>query len=618
MSCCTHEELNGKRAPSVSSNPRQVGRRVSGPSPRVRFDDMRARTSSVLTSFQGELRADHVDQVPAVLEAVEEAARAGHWCGGFVTYECAPAFDKGLRVHERDPQWCATTPLAWFGVFESCPTTALRLPRAPRAQRPPSWVAMTAEDDYRAAVRSILKDIEVGNVYQVNFTDRMVTREPGDLRALYRQLLTAQQPAYGALIEVDDTVVVSASPELFIDWDGEWLRSRPMKGTIRRGRWLEEDADLSRTLATSPKETAENIMIVDLIRNDMGKVAMFGSVTTPHLRSLEAYPNVWQLVSEVECTTRPGVGLGDVFAAMFPCGSVTGAPKQSAMGVIAALETSPRGVYCGAVGLVGPGTAAPFARFNVAIRTAVVDLTTREARFGSGGGIVAASRPDDEYREMELKSNMLNWTSTRPFRLLETFRHTPGVTNDNLERHLARLRRSADFFGFRVPFDLDARVASKLAEVDYDARVRVLLASNGRLEVIKAAAPAPRPGPVRLAVDDEPVDSQFPMLFHKTTERALYVGRRKRHPDVDDVILINERGECTEVTTANLAARIGSVWLTPPISAGCLPGIERAGLLERGELREATLRPEDLVAAEELAVVNSLRGWRTAVLVDSR
>ncbi len=591
---------------------------MTSASPKVRFDDMRARTSSALTGFLGELRADHVDQVPAVLEAVEEAAREGRWCGGFLTYECAPAFDKGLRVHEPDPEWCVKTPLAWFGVYEACPTTPLRLPRASRTKRRAPWVSMTSEDDYRSAVRSILGDIEVGNVYQVNFTGRMATREPGDLHALYRQLLTAQQPAFGALIEVDDTVIVSASPEMFIDWDGQRLRSRPMKGTIRRGRWSDEDAELSRELESSPKETAENIMIVDLIRNDMGKVAEFGSVATPRLRILEAYPNVWQLVSEVECTTRPGVGLGDVFAAMFPCGSVTGAPKQSAMGIIASQESTPRGVYCGAVGLVGPGPEAPHAQFSVAIRTAVIDKSSGEARFGSGGGIVAASRPDDEYREMTLKSEMLNATSIRPFRLLETLRHTPGVTNDKLERHLARMRRSAEFFGFRVPADLDARVASKLAEVDYDARVRVLLARGGTLEVLRAVAPPPPLGPVRLAIDDGPVDSQSPMLFHKTTERALYLSRRRRHPDADDVVLVNERGECTEVTTANLAVLIGSVWLTPPVSAGCLPGIERARLIERGELTEATLRPEDLVAAEELAVVNSLRGWRKAVLVDSR
>jgi para-aminobenzoate synthetase / 4-amino-4-deoxychorismate lyase len=591
---------------------------MTNASPKVRFDDMRARTSSVFTGFLGELRADHVDQVPAVLEAVVEAARDGRWCGGFLTYECAPAFDKGLRVHEADPEWCVKTPLAWFGVYEDCATTPLRLPRASRTKRRAPWRAMTSEDDYRTAVRSILGDIELGNVYQVNFTDRMVTREPGDLHALYRQLLTAQQPSYGALIEVDGTVIVSASPELFIDWDGERLQSRPMKGTIRRGRWSQEDAELSRELENSPKETAENIMIVDLIRNDMGKVAVFGSVTTPHLRTLEAYPNVWQLVSEVECTTRPGIVLGDVFAAMFPCGSVTGAPKQSAMGIIASLETTPRGVYCGAVGMVRPGAAAPRAQFSVAIRTAVIDLTTAEARFGSGGGVVAASRPDDEYREMTLKSEMLNATGVRPFRLLETFRHTPGVVNDKLERHLARMRSSADFFGFRVPDDLDARVARKLAEVDYDARVRVLLARSGTVEVLRAAAPPPQVAPVRLAIDDDPVDSQSPMLFHKTTERALYLSRRKRHPDADDVVLVNERGECTEVTTANLAVRFGSVWLTPPVSAGCLPGVERAGLLERGELTEATLRPEDLVAADELAVVNSLRGWRTAVLADSR
>ena len=247
-------------------------------------------------------------------------------------------------------------------------------------------------------------------MYQVNLTNTLVRSGAVDAQTLYRQLLLAQQPAYGSLIELDDVAIVSASPELFVEWDGTMLRSRPMKGTARRGRYQHEDEMRAAALATSAKESAENIMIVDLIRNDMGKVAEIGTVVATELRSLEAYPNVWQLVSEIQCRTRGDVTLVDIFRAMFPCGSVTGAPKQSAMEIIERLEASERGVYCGAVGLLQPANGGLRARFSVAIRTAVIARDA--AYYGSGGGVVAESVPEIEYQEMVLKAEMLGLGAT--------------------------------------------------------------------------------------------------------------------------------------------------------------------------------------------------------------
>ncbi len=576
---------------------------------------MRERTSSILSGFETELRAETLEEVVSVVEGADEAARRGLWAAGFVSYECAPAFDGGLAVHSRDPDVSGNVPLAWFGLYRGCATTPLRLPRRAGRVPPAKWRPLIPEMDYLAKVESILDEIAVGNVYQVNFTNPVESSQPVNSKVLYRQLLIAQQPAYGALIELDDVAVVSASPELFIEWDGVVLRSRPMKGTMRRGRWAEEDAELARQLATSEKETAENVMIVDLIRNDMGKVAKVGSVNVPKLRELEPYPNVWQLVSEVRCETKENSRLLDVLVAMFPCGSVTGAPKQSAMGIIASLEVAERGIYCGAIGLLEPSPQGVRARFSVAIRTAVVDERGGAARFGSGGGVVADSRPETEYREMVLKSEVLRAVPTRPFRLLETFRYVPGRPSDHLARHLARLTSSAALFGFPIRPDLETWVARRLAKIDYEARVRLLLSRNGGLELLAAAAPTPRSTPVRLAIDAEPVCSESTMLFHKTTQREVYQRRRRRHPEADDVVMVNDRGECTEVTTANLAVRIGSVWQTPPLAAGCLPGIERARLIERGVLVETTMRPEDIRSAERLAIVNSLRGWQDAELL---
>jgi len=583
--------------------------------PTVRFDDMRRRRSTVLFGFETELRADSLGDVREVLEHAEAAARRGLWVGGFVSYEAAPAFDAGLAVCA-DAAPLVEVPLAWFGVFRSGVETPLDLPTGEGRSGEVAWDVEMPREEYALRVKSILDEIEMGNAYQVNLTSHLTCGAVVDPRDLYRRLLSAQQPAYASLIELGDLSVVSASPELFFEWDEVTLRSRPMKGTTGRGRWVDEDEERRRTLAESPKDRAENVMIVDLIRNDLGKVAQTGTVTVDALCELEAYPHVWQMVSDVSCRTRAGVGLVDIFDAMFPCGSVTGAPKQSAMGIIASLEAAPRGVYCGAVGLVAPSHHGVRAAFNVAIRTAVVDGATGTASFGSGGGIVADSSPEGEYRELVLKAEMLNSPVGQAFRLLETFRYTPGTSNDHIDEHLARLRRSARLLGFDVRDGLEVHLGGRLANAG-ESRVRLLLSRDGRVTIEVIAAPEHTIGPVRLAVDTEPVDSQSVMLFHKTTDRGIYTRRRRRHPDADDVVMINERGECTEATTANVAARFGAQWRTPALESGCLPGIERARRLASGEIVEARLTPEELRTADAVAVFNSLRGWRDAVVVDA-
>ncbi len=586
-----------------------------GSSPAVRFDDVRAKTTTTLEDFRGEIRASSLSEVAEALRGVESAARAGQFVGGYVGYECAPAFDRALGRSEQDDRGRVGAPLAWFGVFGRAVTTPWHPPRASGPGG--SWRCHVTQSLYERRVAVALEAIRAGELYQVNLTTQLHHDGPVDVGKLYSQLLFAQTPSYGALVVLDGVAVVSASPDLFFDWDGGLLRSRPMKGTARRGRWREEDDLLARALATSAKERAENIMIVDLIRNDMGKVAEVGSVTVSELCEVERYPNVLQLVSQVECRTRPDVALVDLFVAMFPCGSVTGAPKARATALIAELEGERRGVYCGAVGLVRPAQSGVAARFNVAIRTAEVDTSSGRATFGSGGAVVASSLPADEYREMLLKADMLS-APTRAFRLVETFRHRPGAISENLPRHLSRLRASALYYGFPLRTDLEAWVAVRLDRLRYEARVRLLLSRGGRLDLYATPAPPPLGRPVRLAVDDEPVNSLSVSLFHKTTQRGQYERRRARHRLVDDVVMVNERGECTEVTTANLALLLGGTWFTPALSSGCLPGVERARLVELGTLGEATLTLSDLRSAEALAVVNSLRGWREAHLEESR
>jgi para-aminobenzoate synthetase / 4-amino-4-deoxychorismate lyase len=582
--------------------------------PSVRFDDLREFTTTKLSEFVEELSAGEVNEVERVMARAEEAARAGLWVAGFVSYEAAPAFDAGLRVRPRNLDRSVQFPLAWFGVFRGASTSKLSLPRHRSVADATPWELAIDDEEYVKKVQSILDEIQVGDVYQVNLTNVAVKKGFVDPASLYRQLLLAQQPAYGSLIELETVAIVSASPELFIEWDGSLLRSRPMKGTARRGRFPVEDDVRARALMGSAKESAENVMIVDLIRNDMGKVAEVGSVTTTEVRSLESYPNVWQLVSEVRCRTNEGVRLVDIFRAMFPCGSVTGAPKQSAMDIIERLEICERGAYCGAIGLLRPASGGLHTRFSVAIRTAVIDHSARVARYGSGGGIVADSEPEHEYYEMALKAEMLSVSPRPAFRLLETFGYIGDQSKETLRRHLSRLRTSAYFFGFQCPEDLEERVVAQLGNPSDALRIRLLLSRRGEIELQRAPAPHPRSTPVRLAIDDEPVCSESIMLFHKTTWRDTYTKRRRRFPDADDVVMVNEKGECTETTFANLAARFGADWFTPPLASGCLPGIGRAQLLDAGKLVERVLRPEDLRAADELAVVNSLRGWQGATL----
>jgi para-aminobenzoate synthetase/4-amino-4-deoxychorismate lyase len=323
------------------------------------------------------------------------------------------------------------------------------------------------------------------------------------------------------------------------------------------------------------------------------------------------------MTSRVDARLRRGTGLVDVFRALFPCGSVTGAPKRRTMQLIEELEPGPRGVYCGAIGLVAPPTAPLRARFAVAIRTAVVDRSTGEAVYGAGGGITWGSDAVRERAELRAKAAVLTHDVTE-HRLLETLRCTPAEGPRNLDRHLARMADSAAWFGYR--FDRDAVLAAVLAAVrdrTGSARVRVLLARDGRVSVECGPLPPTADRPVLLALDDDPVDSSSPWLQHKTTRREVYETRARRHPGADDVVLVNERGEVTETTVATLAVRLGGRWWTPPTTSGCLPGVERGRLLDAGLLTERVLRVEDLRTADELAVVSSLRGRRAARLARS-
>jgi para-aminobenzoate synthetase/4-amino-4-deoxychorismate lyase len=379
-----------------------------------------------------------------------------------------------------------------------------------------------------------------------------------------------------------------------------------MKGTARRGRWPAEDEAAALALRRSAKDRAENVMIADLLRNDLGRVAATGSVAVASPFQVERFRTVWQLTSTVEARLVPGAGLVALLGATFPCGSVTGAPKASAMRLIAAEEAAPRGAYCGAVGAVAPGGDACF---SVAIRTCEVELASGAASYGTGGGITWGSDADAEWDEALAKAAVLDLDPARPT-LLETMRLEGGRVA-LLDGHLARLQGSARWHG--TPLDPAAVRALVEAEAG-DARLRLLLTPDGTLRLERAPLPAPLDRPVRLAFAADPVSSRDPALFHKTTDRARYDARRAERPDCFDVILVNEAGAPTETAIGTLVAEVDGARVTPPIEAGLLPGVFRAALLARGEVRERPLTRADVERAPRLWLVNALRGWVEARL----
>ncbi|MDQ3556047.1 MAG: aminodeoxychorismate synthase component I [Gemmatimonadota bacterium] len=585
---------------------------MSAPGVHVRFDafgggawEGRCFRFSGLRSV---VQARRLDEVLPALGEVEAAAARGLHATGWLTYEAAPAFDAALAVHAPDPR----LPLLWFALWEV--RDRAELPARPTlgsAELGP-WEAALPDAEYRGRVERIRGWIAAGDTYQANLTFPLRAAFSGSPEVLYERLARAQRSPFCALIETPEWAVVSASPELFFRWRGSELTLRPMKGTRPRGRWGAEDRRLAAELRASPKERAENLMIVDLLRNDAGRVAEWGSVRVSRLFATERYPTVHQMTSTVHARTRPGTGLPELFRALFPCGSVTGAPKVRTTRILRAVEDGPRGVYTGAIGWVSPGEAV----FSVAIRTVVVDRRRGEATLGVGSGITWDSDAAEEHRECLSKAAFTR-APAADFELLESLAWAGPDGFLRLGGHLRRLRASAARWGF--PYDREAlrgalkRAAAPLGEGRWKVRLR--LGADGSVATDATPLPPDFDAPLRVAISRDPVDSADPLLFHKTTDRAVYTSRAAAHPGCDEIVLTNERGEVTEACTGNLVARIdGSLW-TPPLDSGLLPGVLRAELLRAGKIRERTLRPEDLQDADEVWIVNSVRGWRRALLL---
>jgi para-aminobenzoate synthetase/4-amino-4-deoxychorismate lyase len=422
--------------------------------------------------------------------------------------------------------------------------------------------------------------------------------------------LAKSQNNYAAYVDTGRFVICSASPELFFQLDGDRIVCRPMKGTVKRGRTTSEDRAQARWLKDSEKNRAENVMIVDMIRNDLGRIAEIGSVQVPALFSTERYPTLWQMTSTV--TAQSKESLTTILASLFPCASITGAPKHSTMRIIAELETTPRRIYTGSIGHIAPGRKA---QFNVAIRTVLLDRETGEAEYGLGGGIVWDSTSADEYAEALLKARVL--TEHQPeFFLLETLLWTPAEGWFLRERHLARLLDSASYFGFSVSVEtLNARLDFLARTFDSPQRVRLLLERGGQLTTQAAPFVSEQNPPALIAcLAAKPVNSNDVFLFHKTMQRATFEAAKKACQGFDDALLHNESGQLTEFTIGNLVVEINGTFYTPPIKCGLLPGTFRAHLLETGQVKERVLRKKDLAICTKIFLINSVRKWREVTI----
>jgi len=563
-----------------------------------------------LISFDGRL-ALHGD-LELVFGEIESAADRGEWIVLAADYELGACFESVLAHGARGQQRLR----AWvFGQSLSLDATGVKaflddqLAGISEHERVAGVAEMYAALDaeaYAEKVEQIRRWITAGDCYQINLTFPVDFRLYGHPLALYARLRERQPVRYGAFIATTEETLLSFSPELFFERKGSRVRTRPMKGTAARGVTPQEDEAQRVALLVSEKERAENIMIVDLLRNDLGRLASPGNVRVESLCEAEAYPTLWQVVSTISADL-PEVSLFDLFRVLFPCGSITGAPKIAAMQKIAVLESEPRAAYTGALGWVAPGGDC---RFNVAIRTLEV-AQDGHARLGVGSGIVIDADPQREYAECLLKASFL--TGFDPgFELIETMRLEQGAYA-LLDYHLGRLSASAQALGFvcELAAITDALAVHAIENSDGVRRVRLLVAHDGNWKVASASLPEETSSPRYALFADAILDAADYLLCHKTTARSRY--DRALHglldrPQIFDAIFLNTRGEVCEGARSNVFVERDGVLLTPPLSCGLLPGVMRRHLLESGRAVEHVLYKEDLLDASTVYLANALRG----------
>jgi para-aminobenzoate synthetase/4-amino-4-deoxychorismate lyase len=565
-------------------------------------------------------------EVPQVLGHIRDAVLRGFWAAGYISYEAAAGLDPAFKVHTPGDDM----PLIWFALFEK-PEWMMDIALDQKGDQEQersafdAWRPLVSRSEYLEDVSRIREYIRSGDTYQVNYCYPMCADLQGNPLSGFLELYGAQPTDYAAYVDTGRQQILSHSPELFFCQNQQAVITRPMKGTAPRGRWQEEDEENIRHLALNPKDRAENLMIVDLLRNDLGRIALTGSVEVTSMHEIEKYRTVLQMTSTIRAKTD-GHPV-ETMKALFPSGSVTGVPKIRTMEIIQEQEPAPRGAYTGAIGWFGPGCQA---RFNVAIRTITIQPLSRgsgsrKALFGVGGGITWYSDAADEFNETCTKSRVL-FQGPPDFKLLEAVLWEPGRGYFLLDLHLKRLAASAAYFDFRFePGKLQKQLEEEEKGFSCESiKLRVTLDREGciQLDCMRLSG---REGtefpedenlsPLHVSLAAVPVDNRDPFLFHKTTNRSICQDSLDACHGMDDVILWNEKGEVTESSRANIVVDTGQGLVTPERTCGLLAGTFRDHLLREGGVQEGVIDKKMLALARRFWLINSVRRWMRAELV---
>ena len=548
----------------------------------------------IFTDTIKELKTKDIKEVKPLLDELEAYQNEGYYAVGYVSYEAAPAFETKFQVIDGP---LMSEYLLYFTVHETVQTEPIPLTYDP-ITLPKSWQELTSAEEYKAAIEHIHHHIRQGDTYQVNYTVQLQQNLTADPFAIYNRLVVEQNAHYNAFIQHDDVSIISISPELFFKKDGDRLTTRPMKGTTNRGLTTETDLKQAQWLAQDQKNRSENMMIVDLLRNDMNRISKIGSENVKSLCLVEQYSTIWQMTSTIETQLLPNSSLGDIFQALFPCGSITGAPKIATMAIIKDVEKQARGVYCGAIGILLPNGPTIF---NVAIRT--LQMQGNKAIYGVGGGITWDSKWEAEYEETKQKSAVL-YRQNPKFDLISTGRIHRGKLLF-LKEHLNRLQESSRYFSY--PFnkeEVQNQVEDLCQSLDFDTdyRLKMSLAKNGELtfEHNQLTGLADVFCQARLVEQTHPLDS--PYTYFKTSYRP--------HISLEphEQIYYNQKKELLETSIGNLVLKIEDQLYTPPVHLGLLNGIYRQSLIANNQVTERVLTLDNLKQAQAIYGCNAVRG----------
>lgn len=541
-----------------------------------------------------------LNQVKDVLNEVQNKVEKKKLiAAGYLSYEAAPAFDNAYSVNEK-----GSLPLICFGLFKDYKIEKTLESQKLKSAEAKEWEIMTDRTLYENHLKYIKDQIKLGNTYQVNYTLRKHSNTISNPYGFF--LEKAKDAPYAALIDSDEHTIISMSPELFFKLSGESLICKPMKGTSKRGKTLHEDIALMEELKNSEKDKAENIMITDMLRNDMGKISDTGSVKVLSEFDIEKYPTVWQMTSSIESQTSASIT--GIFEALFPCASVTGAPKVSSMKIISEIEDQPREIYTGAIGYIAPNNEA---QFSVPIRTILSDKKACRSVYGTGSGIVWDSESQKEWDECQNKSAILS-ANSQNFELFETMRWDSNKRIFLEKLHLDRLKDSAEFYNFKFHHEkINDKLQDYLKNLESESEkiIRLFLAKDGEIRLTSSVYKEQNKDKSHyISLAMQPVNSEDLSLYHKTTNRSVYENAIGENQDCDDILLWNEAGNITESTISNVIFKKDSEYYTPPVSCGLLSGTYRAHLISQGHLKERIIPKAEINLYSEIYLINSVRG----------